>query len=238
MGLRGPAPKKPEQLAGHVSRAKRDGDTYKTVSTNTTITHKVKPPNGHSDWTDSAKLLYKSAKISAQSALYEPTDWEMLRLVASDLSNYQTGPRVAKLFESIVSALDDLLLAEGSRRRASIDLDVRATPVKPPPADKAWHPDAKRLWKAAAKSSQAMYYEPSDWAYLHLALTELTYHRVGGGSGQLYAVVQSMFAQLLLTEGTRRVHGLDLGTAEDTSNDPTLGDKEIEKWMIQLTKVP
>ena len=40
-----------------------------------------------------------------------------------------------------------------------------------------------------------------------------------------------------MTEGTRRQLDLDLGTADTKSGGPTEGDKEVEKWLVELTKV-
>lgn len=239
MGLRGPAPKRPEELVGNVSRARRDGDDQTTVSIGQTIVHKAKPPNGSSEWSDSAKLLYKAARNSAQSTLYEASDWAVLHSLMADLTSYQNNPvRNAQYLSSIQSVLNDLLMTEGSRRRRRVLLDKRDTPAKAPAGSTDWHKDAKRLYAAAKRGKQAEYYEPSDWAYLHFVMTEMTQHRETNSSGLMFATLHSMLADVLMTEGTRRQLDLDLGTADKAKSGPTEGDKEVQKWMVELTKVP
>lgn len=239
MGLRGPAPKRPEDLVGHVSRAKRDGDEYTTVGFCGTVVHKAKAPSAVGDWSKSAKMLWKAAKESQQSAFYEPGDWEMLRIVLGDLTAYQKcDVRNSQHLAAIIQTLNELLISEGSRRRRRVLIDKRETPVTPPPADKEWHNDAKRMWQAAKNGAHAEFFEPSDWAYLHLTLTELTKHRVTNSSGLMFSTLMSMFADLLLTEGTRRQLDLDLGTAQQQNAGPTEGDKEVEKWLLTLTNPP
>ena len=238
MGLRGPAPKRPEELVGNVSRARRDGDGLTPVKVGPTIIHKAKPPASSSEWNSTAKLIYNSAKRSGQSALYEASDWAVLHSLMFDLSKYQSfGVRNAQYLSALQTVLNDLLLTEGSRRRRRVLLDRRTTPVKPPRGDKDWHTDAKRLYTAAKQGKQAEYYEPSDWAYLHFVLTEMTQHRKSNSSGLMFATLHSMLADVLMTEGTRRQLDLDLGTADTKNGGPTEGDKEVEKWLVELTKV-
>ena len=238
MGLRGPAPKRPEDLVGNVSRARRDGDDLKTVKIGANIVHKAKPPAVSSEWNDTTKLIYNSVKKSAQSSLYEASDWAVLHSLMFDLSKYQSfGVRNAQYLSAIQTVLNDLLITEGSRRRRRVLLDKRATPVKAPPGSTEWHKDAKRLYMAAKKGQQAEWYEPSDWAYLHFVMTELTQHRETNSSGLMFATLHSMLADVLMTEGTRRQLDLDLGTAEEQNGGPTEGDKEVEKWLVEFTKV-
>lgn len=238
MGLRGPAPKRPEELVGNVSRARRDGDGLIPVKISANIVHKVTPPNASSKWNDTAKLIYGAAKKSAQSTLYEASDWAVLHSLMFDLTEYQAlGVRNAQMLSGIQTVLNDLLITEGSRRRRRVLLDKRGKKVKAPAGDPEWHDDAKNLYEAAQKGKQAEYYEPSDWAYLHFVMTELTQHRETNRSGLMFTTIHSMLADVLMTEGTRRQLDLDLGTAETKNGGPTAGDKEVEKWLIELTKV-
>ena len=238
MGLRGPAPKRPEDLAGHISRARRDGDGLTSVKVGQTIVHKSKPPGASKDWNDTAKLIYKSVRQSAQSTLYESSDWAILHSLMFDLTKYQgISVRNAQYLSAMQTVFNDLLLTEGSRRRRRVLLDKRPKPVTPPTGSGDWHKDAKRIWAAAKKGKQAEYYEPSDWAYLHFVMTELTQHRETNSSGLMFSTLHSMLADVLMTEGTRRQLDLDLGGAETKSAGPTEGDKEVEKWLVELTKV-
>ena len=238
MGLRGPVPKRPEELVGHVSRERRDGDGLTAVKVGQKIVHKSKPPNASSEWSSTAKLLYKAARQSAQSTLYEPTDWAELHSLMSDLTRYQEqAVRNAQYLSGIQTALNDLLFTEGSRRRRRVLLDKREAPVKAPSGSSDWHKDAKKIYAAAKKGKQSEYYEPSDWAYLHFVMTELTKHREMNSSGLMFSTLNSMRADVLMTEGTRRQLDLDLGAADTASSGPTEGDKEVEKWLVALTKV-
>lgn len=238
MGLRGPAPKRPEELVGNVSRARRDGDGLTAVKVGQKIVHKITPPNASSDWNATAKLLYKAARQSAQSTLYEASDWSVLHSLMFDLTRYQEqAVRNAQYLSGIQTVLNDLLFTEGSRRRRRVLLDKRPGPVKAPAGSSDWHKDAKKMYAAAKKGKQAEYYEPSDWAYLHFVMTELTSHREINSSGLMFSTLHSMLADVLMTEGTRRQLDLDLGTAETKNGGPTEGDKEVEKWLLELTKV-
>lgn len=61
------------------------------------------------------------------------------------------------------------------------------------------------MWRSAAESGQAIYYEPSDWQLfrftLHFADQLL---KAGRPSAQLLKVVTDSFGDLLLSEGSRR----------------------------------
>ena len=63
----------------------------------------------------------------------------------------------------------------------------------------------KRLWKSAAESGQAQYYEPSDWATLEFALhfaDQLLKSK--RPSPAMLQQVNTLFGNALLQEGERR----------------------------------
>lgn len=67
------------------------------------------------------------------------------------------------------------------------------------------HPLTLEIYLSLRESAQSRFYEPSDWAYakftLHFADQLLKSPRP---SGQMLATVQTMFSELLVSEGSRR----------------------------------
>ena len=75
----------------------------------------------------------------------------------------------------------------------------------PPLAVNDPHPIVSEIYESMQTSAQAQYYEPSDWAYANFTLVFCNQLlKATRPSGQLLATVQSMLAELLLTEGSRR----------------------------------
>ena len=124
MGTRGPIPKRKDQLRGHRSKAELNGETVTRVGvTRGAPTQGAEQPRGSADWTPSAKKLWKSAGESGQSLLYTASDWQMLHLLMTELSEYQKMPRrSANMFAAIMAGLSNLLLTEGDRRRLQVEL--------------------------------------------------------------------------------------------------------------------
>lgn len=83
--------------------------------------------------------------------------------------------------------------------------------VECPPAHDSWHPIARDWYDSLAKSGQAVFYEPSDWAtarYVAEAMSRgLESSRF---SAQLFAAVSSAMTELLTTEGARRRARLEI----------------------------
>jgi hypothetical protein len=123
---------------------------------------------------------------------------------------------------------------EGQRRRrnataaAPTKAETATTSTMPPPDDD-WHPAARDWYKALATSSQARYYEPSDWATAWVVAESLSRDLkpkfVGfGEDGPIYAPMPLAGASLtsylraatllLVTEADRRRMALDLKRAE------------------------
>lgn len=67
------------------------------------------------------------------------------------------------------------------------------------------HPMVVDIYESLTHSGQAYYYEPSDWQYARFAMhfaNQLL--KTGRPGSQLLAVVQQMFTDLLISEGSRR----------------------------------
>lgn len=59
---------------------------------------------------------YEALRISAQSALYEPSDWASAKLITTAIHDYLTAPRPhALLLASITATWAELLVTEGGR---------------------------------------------------------------------------------------------------------------------------
>ncbi|QKO02399.1 terminase small subunit [Mycobacterium phage DroogsArmy] len=91
-------------------------------------------------------------------------------------------------------------------------LPVTTKPVKAPPMGiPDAHPIVSQLWDSLAKSAQAQFYEPSDWAVarlaLHFANKEIWSAKP---NGQILATVNQMLTSLLMSEGDRRRMNLEI----------------------------
>jgi hypothetical protein len=88
------------------------------------------------DWHPIAVQLYEAAATSGQSRFYQDSDWAMLYSLCEDLSHYKQGskgvdrdtgelynkPRSGQMLQAIMSALQNLMLTEGDRRRLRLEL--------------------------------------------------------------------------------------------------------------------
>lgn len=129
MGARGPVPNRSEDLARDRSRngvARNAGDITTGSMRPTTV------PNAPRDWHPIARRMWDSAKNSGQSDFYQDTDWAVLYSVCDDLSEYKkAGKRSSMMAQVVYSALSNLLLTEGDRRRARIELVAPTPDTKP-----------------------------------------------------------------------------------------------------------
>lgn len=130
MGTRGPIPKRSNQ--GHrITRAKKAKAGVKKVVVKDGI---IKPPPADSEWHPIAKGLYQSVKDSKYTIYYEPSDWILLYDACDELSayKYSSGGRSAMMRGALNQMLSTLLLTEGDRRRAAIEIerDTKAEPVE------------------------------------------------------------------------------------------------------------
>ncbi|MCK7661980.1 hypothetical protein [Corynebacterium antarcticum] len=96
------------------------------------------------------------------------------------------------------------------RRRRNKDNAPEQTPastkdVTAPAEDRDWHITAKRWYRGLKKSSQARYYEPSDWAYAQMCadLISREFHRESPRAAMISRIL-TMMDNLLTSEGARR----------------------------------
>lgn len=75
-------------------------------------------------WHPIAKRLWDAAKTSGQSDYYQNTDWAILYSLCEDMSNYKKSPRrSSQMLAAIMAGLSPLMLTEGDRRRARLELE-------------------------------------------------------------------------------------------------------------------
>jgi hypothetical protein len=97
---------------------------------------------------------------------------------------------------------------------ASIDRIQVAGTVEQPPAYTHWHPIARDWYRALAKSGQAIFYEPSDWAAAQYAAEAISKNlNAAKFSSQLFAAAWSALNDLMTTEGSRRRMRVELERA-------------------------
>lgn len=113
-----PIPRREETLAR--ARSRKGGNRPPT-------THgqmlPVTVPDADPTWHDAAKRLFESAKTSGQRDFYQDTDWAVLWSLCDDLSVAKfSSRRSGQLLATIYAALNSLLLTEGDRRKARIEL--------------------------------------------------------------------------------------------------------------------
>lgn len=114
MGSRGPVPKRSE------SRQRRNSPEPTQVPTGVV---EVKQPSGSRSWSPSARKIWKSLGDSGQARFFQPSDWAYAQFVMEEITRYQSGDRQnGQVLSGLLSALTSLLMTEGDRRRAGIEL--------------------------------------------------------------------------------------------------------------------
>lgn len=68
--------------------------------------------------------FYQSLIKSAQSRYFEPSDWEYARITCFVLNNILNNPKRpnSELFKAVQSAMSNLLVTEGDRRRLRLEV--------------------------------------------------------------------------------------------------------------------
>jgi hypothetical protein len=75
-------------------------------------------------WHPLIRDLYESAGRSGQSAFWEPTDWNMLRIGSEVMSQQlNSGRPSAVMFAAWDALMARLLMTEGDRRRLRLELE-------------------------------------------------------------------------------------------------------------------
>lgn len=117
MGSRGPVPKRSDRRLGHVTKAEQEAVTRAPAA--------AAPPTPEADaeWHPVAQEWFRSLADSGQSQFYEASDWATARYVAEGMSRNLDGGRFsAQLFAAVNSAMSNLLVTEGDRRRVRLEL--------------------------------------------------------------------------------------------------------------------
>ncbi|MEX1655528.1 hypothetical protein ABZ960_20465 [Streptomyces pseudovenezuelae] len=118
MGARGPVPNREDDLARPRSRKGSEEQETKKGQM-----RPVRVPRADPDWHPIAKQLYDSLKKSGQADFYQQSDWALAFALCDDLSHYKkSGKRSAQMAQTLYSALGNLLVTEGDRRRVRIEL--------------------------------------------------------------------------------------------------------------------
>lgn len=122
---RGPVPKRSEE--------RRRGDRSETGITLTRVSVPdvdvvVAPANP--DWHPIARGFYESLSTSGQSRFYEPSDWALAYLVCHMMDEALEDPKgiSAAKMGAIMAPMGDLLITEGARRRARVELTRASEP--------------------------------------------------------------------------------------------------------------
>lgn len=118
MGSRGPVPQTDESLARKRSRKGSDQPDL-TIGERRETTM----PDVDEDWHPIAKELFEAAGRSGQADFYQDSDWWLLYSICDDLSLYKkSSRRSAQFAQTLYSAMERLLIAEGDRRRVRVEL--------------------------------------------------------------------------------------------------------------------
>ncbi|MFI2673889.1 hypothetical protein ACH5AU_30775 [Streptomyces albidoflavus] len=115
----GPVPNREADLA---RPRKRKGGDVQPVTRG--VARPAHAPNGDEDWHPIATRLWHSLEESGQSAFYQQSDWALAYSLCEDLSYYKkAGKRSGQMLQTIYSAFERLLVAEGDRRRVRVELN-------------------------------------------------------------------------------------------------------------------
>lgn len=110
--------------------------------------------------------------------------------------------------------------------------------VKRPPVNGKWHSIAKMLYRSMAESGQAVFMEPSDWAFAYLVCSEISeYCRATKKSAVMFSAIEQATSRLMITEGDRRRLRIELERDRGPVADP---DKQaavtsIAEWQAKLS---
>jgi hypothetical protein len=116
MGERGPVPKRSDQRHGHRSRAE------KAAVDRVLVDDKVRGPELTGRHSAVAVRFWEALRRSGQAKHYEPSDWAAAELTVLAIDAFVKRP-AAVLLASINSSMSNLLVTEGDRRRARLELE-------------------------------------------------------------------------------------------------------------------
>ncbi|GAA2812893.1 hypothetical protein [Saccharopolyspora taberi] len=117
MGTRGPVPKRSEQ---RIRRNRTDLPTESVTELGAVSAPDLGLDDPHplvADW-------YRALTESAQARYFEPSDWQTARFVAHTMDRYvRSSKPSSQMFAALMSAMSDLLVTEGARRRVRIEIE-------------------------------------------------------------------------------------------------------------------
>lgn len=113
MGSRGPAPKRSSQR-------RRQNKTESVTKAPAGAVTCGEPLGG--EHTEQAWWFWEALRSSGQARFYEPSDWAAAELVVIAIDVFVERPS-AMMLASINSAMASLLVTEGDRRRARLELE-------------------------------------------------------------------------------------------------------------------
>lgn len=112
----GPVGKRSDAKHGH--RSKEELRVDKAAAGSEVVWHPA-----DTKWNPIAARFYAGLQVSGQVQFYEQSDADTAYYVAEAMSrNLTDGKFSAMLFASVMSSMGDLLVTEGSRRRAKVEL--------------------------------------------------------------------------------------------------------------------
>lgn len=133
-GAGGPVPKRSDMRHGHRSKAE-----IAAIDKAPGAAH-VEVPPADEEWHPIARRWYESLAASGQRAFYEPSDWATAYLIAESISRdlkpqfvgisektgepiIETIPMKGASLAAYLKAMTALLVTEGDRRRARLELE-------------------------------------------------------------------------------------------------------------------
>lgn len=129
-GFTGPVPKRSDQ---RLRRNEPDTPIEKVTAIGPVPVPPLRIPDAHPFVTE----LYDAMQKSAQKRYYEPTDWAKAKVTLHFLNKLLWNPKPsAQMLAAVDSMMTTLLLTEGDRRRARIEVerkrsggDATVTPI-------------------------------------------------------------------------------------------------------------
>lgn len=116
----GPVPNRSEDLARPRERKGSDQQSIKTGEM-----RDVTIPHADPEWHPIADRMWRAMKSSGQADFFQNSDWAFAYSLMDDLSHYKkSGKRSGQMLQSILSAMERLLITEADRRRARVELSA------------------------------------------------------------------------------------------------------------------
>jgi hypothetical protein len=132
MGQRGPVPNRSEDLS-----RERDSKRNDRPEITKGELRPVEIPEADPYWHPIAHMLWEGLQVSGQADWYQQSDWAFAYSLMDDLTFYKNPfttkdgteyhKRSGQMLQTIYSAMERLLVTEGDRRRARIELSAPDT---------------------------------------------------------------------------------------------------------------